>query len=315
MELRHLRYFVELTNDLHFGRAAARLGMSQPPLSQQIAALETELGIKLLDRTSRRVTLTEAGELFLREARTTLKSAERAINVAHQVRRGERGSLAIGFNASAPFIPSFAEPVAMFRRAHPHIVLELSQMPAGQLAAAVENRSVDVGYLRSKAQPDLGEAVHVTLAHVDRLVVALSTNHPLAGYQTVALSDLAGEPMLFYYQGETATGFPREVMDLLGAAGVRDVQVDRVGETATLLGLVAVGSGIAIVANSLCALRLDGLVYRPIADAAAQTAVWLIRRRDNPNSAIARFERYVAETLATAPPPPGGQQVAAPAES
>jgi DNA-binding transcriptional LysR family regulator len=298
MELRHLRYFVELANSLHFGRAAARLGMSQPPLSQQIAALEAELGVKLLDRNSRKVALTAAGELFLQEARTALAGAERAINVAHQIRRGERGSLAIGFNASAPFIPSFAQPVARFRRAHPHIKLELAETPAGQLAAAVENRRLDVGYLRSKTAPDLGEAIHVTLAHVDRLFIAVSANHHLAKHQKVALGDLAGESMLFYYQGETPTGFPREVMDMISAAGLRNVQMDRVRETATLLGLAAVGTGIAIVAHSMCALRLDGLVYRPISDLDAQTAVWLVRRRDNPNSAAAVFERYVQESLA-----------------
>jgi len=299
MELRHLRYFVELANSLHFGRAAARLGMSQPPLSQQIAALEAELGVKLLDRNSRKVTLTAAGELFLREARSTLAGAERAINVAHQIRRGERGSLAIGFNASAPFIPGFAQPVARFRRAHPHIKLELAETPAGELAAAVENRRLDVGYLRSKAAPDLGEAIHVTLVHIDRLFIAVSADHDLAKHQTVALKDLAGESLLFYYQGETPTGFPREVMDLIDAAGLRNVQMDRVRETATLLGLAAVGTGIAIVAHSMSALRVDGLVYRPISDLEAQTAVWLIRRRDNPNSAAAVFERYVRESLAT----------------
>jgi DNA-binding transcriptional LysR family regulator len=299
MELRHLRYFVELATDCHFGRAAARLGMSQPPLSQQIAALEIELGIKLLDRTNRRATLTAAGELFLQEARTTLASAERAINVAHQIGRGERGNLAIGFNATAPFIPSFAQPVARFRRAYPHIKLELSEIPADKLAAAVENRHLDLGYLRSKTPPDLGDSIHVTLVHVDRLFVAVSTNHRLAKRQKVALSDLGGELILFYYRGETPTGFPREVIDLLKAAGVQNLQMDRVRETSTLLGLAAVDSGIAIVAHSMCALRVDGLVYRPISDPEAQTTVWLIRRRDNPNSTIANFDQYVQESLVT----------------
>lgn len=302
MELRHLRYFVALADELHFGRAATRLGISQPPLSQQIAALEAELGIRLLDRTSRSVALTAAGELFLREARSALSGAERARNVAHQLRRGERGSLAIGFNASAPFIPAFAQPVARFRRGHPHIALELSQVAARELADGVENRRLDVGYLRSRARPDLGEAIDVRLAHIDRLLLAVATDHPLARRDTVALRDLAGESMLFYFQGESPSGFPLEVMDLLRGAGVRDVCIDRVGEMATLLGLVAVGSGIAVVAHSLSALRLDGLVYRPISDADAQTSVWLIRRRDNPNSAVARFEACLEESLATAPP-------------
>lgn len=300
MELRHLRYFVELAKDLHFGRAAVRLGMSQPPLSQQIAALEAELGIKLLDRTSRRVALTAAGELFLQEARATLASAERAINVAHQLRRGERGSLAIGFNASAPFIPSFAKPVAAFRRVHPHINLELSQTPADLLAAAIENRHLDLGYIRGKTPPALGEAIHVTLVHIDRLSVALSVDHRLAKRQSVALKDLAGEPLLLYYQGEKPSGFLHEVMDLIGAAGLNNVPTQRVRETSTLLGLVSVGSGIAVVARSMCALKVDGLAYLPVTDPEAQTAVWLIRRHDNPNPACAEFERYVAQNLGAA---------------
>lgn len=297
MELRHLRYFVELASDCHFGRAAARLGISQPPLSQQIAALEDELGIKLLDRTNRRVTLTTAGELFLQEARATLASAQRTVNVARQIGRGERGSLAIGFNASAPFIPSFVEPVVRFRRAHPSIKLELSETPADQLPAAIESRHLDLGYYRSKVPPDLGEAIQVTLAHIDRLFVAVSIHHRLAQRQEVALKDLEGESMLLYYRGETPTGFPREVMDLLSLAGVKTLHVDRVRETATLLGLAAADCGITILAHSMCSLRVDGLVYCPISDLEAQTNVWLIRRHDNANAMIGNFEQYVRESL------------------
>src|ERR1700761_2805483 len=153
MELRHLRYFVRVAEELHFARAAKHLGISQPPLSQQIRALEDELGVRLLERTSRRVMLTPAGKMFLEGARATLQQAERAATMARRAARGELGQLAIGFNASAPFVPQVARAIHDFRQTYPEVALQLTELPAAAQIEGLDDHLLDLGFMRSPAQP------------------------------------------------------------------------------------------------------------------------------------------------------------------
>ena len=154
MELRHLRYFIAVAEELHFGRAARVLGISQPPLSQQIQALEQELGARLFERTNRRVALSEAGRLFLDEARLVLAQVDRASDVARRAQLGELGELKIGFTTSAPFTSSIPQAIFAFRQSYPAVHLALQEMNSMAVAAGLEDESIQVGIMRPLALPD-----------------------------------------------------------------------------------------------------------------------------------------------------------------
>ncbi len=278
MELRHLRYFVGVAEELHFGRAAKRLGISQPPLSQQIMALESELGVQLFDRTSRNVMLTDAGSLFLREARATLAQAERAIVVARRAARGELGELRIAFNASAPFVPAVARAIHDYRIAWPDVHLTLSELPEPEMRAALAEHAIEIGFLRSFRQPEFPGAVEARLLIREGLVVAMRPDHPLAAKDAITLQDLHRQSMIFYQRGMTG-GFTEHLQRLMRGAEVEPIVAQEVREVSTLFGLVAAGVGITIVARSLRALQAVNLIYRDFDVAEANTALWLVHQQ------------------------------------
>ncbi|WP_157220068.1 LysR family transcriptional regulator [Flavisphingomonas formosensis] len=290
MELRHLRYFVRVAEELHFGRAAQRLGISQPPLSQQIRALEDELGVFLFDRTSRRVELTEAGKLFLVEARRILEQAVHAVQVARRAQHGELGELSIGFTASAPFTPAISRALFDYRQAYPEVHLTLSEMArARQIEAAVERR-LDIGFLRGLELPGLPADLVTTALLVEPLLVAMRADHPLAQRrEPLAISDIADERLVIY-ERDPGAGFNEQVEMLWRQSGheLRIAQETR--ELSTLLGLIAAGLGISVVSRSLSALHTDNVVYLPLADPSAISRMWLIRHR----AASAACRNFVA---------------------
>ncbi|WP_420138848.1 LysR substrate-binding domain-containing protein [Sphingomonas sp.] len=279
MELRHLRYFVGVAEDLHFGRAATRLGISQPPLSQQIIALEGELGVQLFDRTSRAVALTDAGTLFLHEARATLAQAERAIMVARRAARGELGELTIGFNASAPFVPPVARAIHDFRMAYPEVHMTLSELSESGLRDALAARSIEIGFLRSLREPEVPVGAAARLLMREGLVVAMRPDHPLAIHDRISVQQLDAQPMVVYQRGLNG-GFTEELLRLMRIEGVQPIVAQEVREVSTLFGLVAAGIGITIVAQSLRALQSAGLVYREYDDPAANSAMWVVHQQE-----------------------------------
>ncbi|WP_114226550.1 MULTISPECIES: LysR substrate-binding domain-containing protein [Sphingomonas] len=280
MELRHLRYFVQVAQDLHFARAARHLGISQPPLSQQIRALEDELGVRLLERTSRSVALTPAGRLFLDEARTTLAQADHAVTIARRAAAGELGELSIGFNASAPFVPRVARAIHDFRQAFPDVHLNLCEKGGPAQIEAVAERTLDVGFLRRSGPPPLPEGVTAVSLLTERLFVAMRPDHRFAERSELTLADLQGEPMLVYALDRSG-GFTQEFMAMLADAGIRPHVAQTVAEISTMFGLAAAGLGITVLAESLCALQSANLVYRPLSDPRAVTGMWLIHQSDD----------------------------------
>lgn len=277
MELRHLRYFVRVAEELHFGRAAAKLGISQPPLSQQIRALEDELGIELFDRTSRRVRLTDAGALFLVEARRTLDQARHAVDVARRIQQGEEGELAIGFASSVPFVPLVSASFARFRAAYPAIHLTLKELGRDGQISELREGQLDLGFIRGIDRPILPGALVSSVVQEEALLVALREDHPLAHPdRALTVSDIGGQPLVMFSR-DAGAGFNEQVDLLFARAGQELRVVQEVNGLGSMLGLVAAGLGITVISESLRALKADGVVYRPLAEQGAESRLWLIR--------------------------------------
>lgn len=272
MELRHLRYFVAVAEELHFGRAAARLGIAQPPLSQQIRQLEAELGVALLVRT-RRVALTEPGRVFLGEARAILQRVASAAVAAGRAARGETGTLAVGVVASATYgvVPRIFR---TYRARHPDVALTLAVMSSGEQVAELRAGRIQLGI----ARPPFGDETLRAEALVDEpVVVALPGGHPLAARRALRLSALAAEPFVVFPR-DRRPGWSDFVLGLCRAAGFEPRIADAATELATAMTLVAAGVGVTLVPASVQDLRRAGVDYRPIAAPAPRTPLVALQR-------------------------------------
>jgi DNA-binding transcriptional LysR family regulator len=295
MELRHLRYFVAVAEELHFRRAAARLHISQPPLSQQIRQLEAELGVQLLERSRRRVELTAAGEAFYARAREILGTVEDAARLTRRVDRGEVGRLSVGFVGSAVY-SVLPEVLHAFREERGDVDLRLRELTSAAQFEALESGRIDVGFLRPQtpARPDIATETVMSEA----IVAALPESHRLAAQDRLVLSELAGEPLVLL----TRTGSPG-VRDVLEAATARfggeGQLVQEAAEVQTVIGLVAGGVGFSLVPDSVRSLTRRGVVYREIVDAPSIELALAWRAGDR-SPVLAAFREVVSEHR---PPP------------
>lgn len=279
MDLRHLRYFLCVAEELHFGRAASRLGMSQPPLSQQIKALEEELGVRLFERSSRRVRLTEAGQLFEPEARQILLQVDRATQVARLAQRGEVGHLDLGFTVSGPFVPQVASALYRFRQSHPDVALSLHELGRDEQIEDVRNHRLDIGIVRDFERPVLPVELVSHCLLTEDMLLTLRADHPLALREAdPTIADLAGEPLVLY-GAPNGAGFNEHLFALCGQAGFRPNVAHEARSLATLLGLVAAGFGPTIIARSMSRLHIDDVVNRPFA-IPVTSSLWVIHHRD-----------------------------------
>lgn len=277
MELRHLRYFIAVAEELHFGRAAQMLGISQPPLSQQIQALEQDIGARLFERTNRRVELSEAGRLFLDEARLVLAQVDKAADVARRAQLGELGELKIGFTSSAPFNSTIPQAIFTFRQQFPSVHLTLREMSSTQVAEALVDGSIEIGIMRPLGLPDSLSVVELTR---EPLVAVLSSKDPLAlgSEDGLFLSDLAHEPFVFFPRSY-GSGLYAQLLSLAREAGFSPNFAQEAGEAMTIIGLVAAGLGVSVLPASFQRMRIDGVVYRSLLDPGAMSAVWLAQRK------------------------------------
>ena len=259
MELRHLRYFVAVAEELHFGRAAQRLHMAQPPLSQQIRRLEQDLGVSLFHRTNRRVELTDAGRAFLVEARSTLAQAEHARAVAGRASRGEIGQLIIGYMASAE-LNVFPRLLPAFQRRHPEIELAFQLLGASEQLQALRDRQIHAGFLRLPAS-DRALAVKPILR--EPLVVVLPARHPLARRRSLPLLALRDERFLLFSR-RFAPGYYDALMAICREAGLEPKVVHATNRLHTTLSLVATGRGVLLTGKSVDRLDRPGVVCRPL---------------------------------------------------
>lgn len=294
MELRHLRYFIAVAEELHFARAAHRLGISQPPLSQQIQALEAEIGARLFNRTNRRVQLTESGRVFLADCRQILQQVDRAVQLAQQAHRGEVGELKVGFTSSAPFTSIIPSSIHAFRRQYPDVHLDLLELSSRQVVDELQKESVHIGVMRPLLLPD-----HLLAIELFRepLVAVLRKDHPLARHDRLSAAELAEEPFVFFTRG-VGTALYDQVIALAQNAGFSPLIVQEVREATTIIGLVAAGLGVSILPASFRRTRIDDVVYRPLSDQEATSAVWLVRRQNERSPIALSFFDIVTQEAA-----------------
>ncbi|MDQ0189197.1 LysR family transcriptional regulator [Alicyclobacillus cycloheptanicus] len=283
MELRHLEYFVAVAEELNFARAAARLKMTQPPLSQQILQLERELGVQLFQRTKRKVELTAAGEVFLREARDVLARVDHAAEQARRADRGEIGELSIGFVGSATYdiLPVV---VREYRRRYPHVHLSLTEMATPVQVEALARRDIDVGVLR----PPVAGAIESVTIHAAHCVLAIPKGHPLAQAPSISVQDTACVPHILIAR-KTWAGLHDEIVSLCNRSGFTPHIVQEAFEFQTVLGLVAAGIGIAFVPPSAQNLHARDVVYRTVAGPAPMAAMAIAWRTTDASALVRNF--------------------------
>jgi DNA-binding transcriptional LysR family regulator len=293
MELRHLRYFVAVAEELHFRRAAERLHMSQPPLSQQIRQLEEEVGAQLLARNQHRVELTAPGAAFLGRAREILDAVEAAALEARRVQRGEVGRLAVGFVGSAmySFVP---ELLGAFREQHGDVALRLQELGTTEQLRQLEIGRIDIGFVRPR-QPRPGLSIEPVYA--EPVMVALPELHPLAAAPRVHIHDLTGEPLVLLTRAGSP-GLRKTLAQVTDQLGGEEVIVQEAAEMQTVIGLVAAGVGISLVPESVRALQRSGVTYRPLAADAPTVELAAAWRTGDDSPVLAAF---LALTRAMAP--------------
>jgi DNA-binding transcriptional LysR family regulator len=292
MELRALRYFVALAEELHFGRAARRLAMTQPPLSQAIAGLERELGVRLFERTRRRVTLTHAGTAFLEEARGTLARATQAADVARRADQGELGRLSVGYLAATAytFLPLV---LREYSRGFPGVKLELRELNLPQQLEALREGRVDVGLLRPPVR-DAELAAETLLS--EPFVLALPARHPLTALRRVPARRLAAEPFVMFPR-QPGLVFHDLVMGFCLRHGFTPRVAQEANQTHTVVGLVSASIGVALVPESTQKIGLAGVAYRPLRERTPASETALAWRRLDASPVVKAF-RDVARRVA-----------------
>lgn len=259
MDLRHLRYFIAVAEELNIGRAATRLHISQPPLTRQIQQLEEELGVRLLNRTPRGVELTQAGALFLDEARNIRAIVEQATERTQRAGQGKLGRLDVGIFGTA-ILDAIPKLLLAFRRSYPEVKIVLHTMNKGEQIEALRQRRITVGFNRMLAPlPD----IETRLVTTERLLLAVNHTSPLAALESVEFAALREHPLVLFPTG-TRPNFIDKVMTLCHEAGFEPIVSQEVGDAITGVALAAGGFGVCLVPESATSLALPGVIYKPL---------------------------------------------------
>lgn len=277
MELRHLKYFVAVAEELHFGRAAAHLNISAPTLSHQIGGLEALLGAKLFTRKTRSaVALTHSGKRFLVEAQETLKQAAHAELVGRRAGRGDAGSISVGYVLSAASNGLISESLASFKKSHPEVSIQLSRTQTFAQLKALIDGSLDIAFIRTLQRYPSG----LTGFIVDRqpFCLALPAGHRLAARKHVTPAMLADESFIAMSL-EMETGFWGNISAVI-PAGMSPRIVDRVPDPITVMVLVGAGVGVSVLSESLAGISIPGLVFRKIVGITRTCDIAVVHRRN-----------------------------------
>jgi DNA-binding transcriptional LysR family regulator len=297
MDLRHLRFFTAVAEELHFTRAANRLGMAQPHLSQEIRRLEHEIGVELFVRTKRSVVLTPAGYVFLDRVRALFDATAETVRAAQRASRGETGRLAVGFTSTAAFgvIPNA---IASFRRAYPGVELFLNELNSDEALAAVRSGRLDVALLHPPR--NLEPALNVEIAWQEPLVIALPREHLLAPMRRIDLKKLKTEPWVFWHR-EIASRLYDEVIAACGSADFEPRVVQRTIRLSTTVSLVASGVGVALVPVTAADIGIKGAVFRPVYRTRIEVPMSFVWRQREVAPALAPFMAAVRDARLRAP--------------
>jgi DNA-binding transcriptional LysR family regulator len=293
IELRHLRYFVAVAEELHFGRAALRLNLAQPPLSQQIRKLEELLGYSLFTRTSRSVSLTHAGEALLQRARRTLRNVQRDIDETRSIAHGDVGSLHVGFVGSAmlTMLPGIFR---SYREAYPRVKLHLHESFTALVIEGLENGTLDAGILRDG---DPVEGLHVTTILSEPFVAVLPATHPSAKQKSISIAVLRDEPFVYYPRSAGARAYEK-ALTLCEEHGFQPQIVQEASHWLSILRLIGAGLGVSIAPACVRRIASEEVVCLPLRGARAVSNIELAWLAGDARPIVERF-RQIAESTRT----------------
>lgn len=300
IDIRLLRYFIAVAETGHMTRAAERLGIGQPPLSQQIRVLETQLGVTLFDRLPRGMALTDAGQAFLGDAYDVVRKLDQAVDDVRRVAAGVKGRLSVGFTSSAalhPFVPTV---IRAFRRDAPSVSLMLDESSTSELLDGLRDGHLDVAFIR-QPQGDIGQIVFVPVLE-ESMVLAVPSAHPLAltgraGKAAVPMTSIAAEKLILYRR-RTGQGLYDAIIAACHGAGFSPNIEQEAPRLLTTLSLVAAGLGVSVVPASLMRVQVEGIVYRPLAPA-PRAPLYCAHREGVLAGPAARLLDHVNETAQT----------------
>ncbi|NWE16701.1 LysR family transcriptional regulator [Pseudomonas yamanorum] len=295
LDLRKLRYFLTVAEELHFGRAALRLHLAQPPLTRQISALEAELGFRLFDRTSRTVSLTAQGRSFLPYARAVLEQVDLAEVIAGKLAAGAAGQLALGYVSSIALSDLFSQAIQAFAQRFPDVQLTLVECASGSLGAQVADGRLDIGLSRLLPQDGQTHVQALSLGE-ERLVAAVSSDSPLASQAEVSLAQLSGYPLILF-PADYGSGLNQSIEQLYRRNGLPLRAGPSGRQITSIIALVAAGQGVALVPACTQSLMNKGVTYRPLVDLDAYAQLLVLTRTDGRSLMVTAFLTVIDELL------------------
>ncbi len=293
-----MRHFVAVAEELNFRRAAERLGMSQPPLSQSIQALEQDLEVALFERRRQRVYLTAAGRLLLARSRTILADVEATRSDLRAAACGGGGDLRIGFTASAALMPLLHHALHRFRCASPGVLLLAREMPSREQIEALERRGLDIGIAR-RPPLERSASLEFSLLCRDALVVAVHESHPIAALPAIRMKLLRDEAFISYPHGAGTSLYQESLLALAKSAAFYPAIVQEAHDSSTIIALVASGLGVAIVPASLRCIHMQGVRFVDLLDSSARTALYIVHRSQDASASMNAFRDLLVSASPT----------------
>lgn len=292
MKLRKLKYFVVLADELHYGRAAERLSITQPPLTAAIKSLEEDLGVRLFERTSRAVRLTSAGKAYLAEVRKVLDALSKADRVAQTTENGASGHLSIGFGAALVY-RGIIEIIDNFSKRFPLIDIEMIEMAQSELLEKLQSRQLDVGFTSTPSVPD---SLCSAPLPADEFAVCLPLRHPMAHHPEIDLVDLAHERFIVVEREISPLNY--EAMSaILHRAGIQPKMAHRTRGWLTIMAMVSMGAGVALLPSSLARAAMGGICFVPLRGEKTQTLAKLVWRRERSGPVVESFVEFTRTML------------------